>query len=329
MRTSEKQIGDRSMSKLSNDGFSLVELMVVTAIGAVIMLGIMQMASNQSKVARTGDLDRQVSAIKTQVQLWLNDPSVCTATMAGKVPGKSASPGEAEAFNPYQIQGIKSSITQADTATNDSDFLMQVNHRFMGTNWSVSKIELLSMDAIRGKYGNDGKSLTQVTPAYGTATGILKITITLLAGTTGDKIMTAQDNRNANTTLNKSFEVRFQARFALHWTIIPAMPNFFTYQTAKSNGDYCKLGATPGHDADGNLDSATYEQHVTDFETKELGSTHPIGADNPIYFISSLDEAAQKVSGTTSIDAQLEECYVANYNMPIVSCVLPSGVPYE
>ena len=309
--------------KSLENGFSLIELMVVMAIGSILMLAIAQIATQQNRVAKTAEINRQVNDIKNQVQQWMQDPIVCTNTMQGKIAGKNDID--------HAITGIRRVISNNEKALPE-DFYILVNNRFPGTNWMITGIKFLNDTDVIAEYPDgNGKAMIGLTQAGnntegGITTGVLKIEMSLLNGNSGNKLTKVNEDQGAYTTINKSFNVTFKGLFALTFGLSKDPEAILSMDklTEVVKGDVTNTICSNDVNAplpDGKASPFTYKQMV-----QNNGGI--ISDSTPFTFLNYNNNEGELVKVNQG-SISTAYCYAAEYHMPVVACVGLSGLQYN
>jgi hypothetical protein len=110
-------------------GMSLIELMIATGIGAVVVLGVMAAVEVMFKSQKTSESGQEVTALMYEVNGILNNPPLCTAALKG-VAGTDA------VATPVQLSPAVKSATKYG-GINLSNVLLQNKTHLTGLNYSA------------------------------------------------------------------------------------------------------------------------------------------------------------------------------------------------
>lgn len=296
-----------SCDRPSSRGFSLVELMIVMAIGSLLILGLAQISGYQARVSRTGELDKQLDDIKRQFQSWIFNQSFCDATFRGLRNGDPA-------------QGIRRSIVDP------TDFIIQNGERIPGSDWTVESFTLLNRAEILRDYPQYGAGVN----ADGQGTGVLRVVLKQLQrGTLNTQIADGQDTGAFKST-RKELYFPIAAKFGKLVQITAFEPPVGAMKSSMGppNGMCCATCTQPGEGTQTYLQVATGEL-VTATQTVALTAGSP---PNPIEFRSSADAPNPEpspfpspIAGGVIVNYYNVECWVYNLDYAIIKCVSPDS----
>lgn len=288
-------------------GFSLLEIMIVMAIGSILILGIAQMANYQSRISKTGELDKQLDDIKRQFQTWIFNQSFCDASFAGLRNGESP-------------EGIRRN------SIDPPDYIIKTGDRFPGSDWTIDSFTLLDRATIRDRFPQFSAGVND----QGLGTGVLQVVLRQLRrGTTNTKLEATEDT-GAFKSIRKELFFPINAKFG--HLINPQVPvtaingNMALLRSNEPSGFCCQTCTVPGQ-------SYTYEGLASQQPKSGVGPQTGLGTpSNPLYFSSSADLPAlppnplpaSTASGFSTPYYDFE-CYMYHIDYAIIECVSPSG----
>ena len=297
----------------SPSGFSLIELMIVMAVGSIMILGIAQMSSYQARISKTTELDKQLDEIKRQFQTWINNESFCNATFAGLRNGDNP-PG----------------IMRSDQP---GDFIIQVDDRVPGTDWAIDSFNLLNSVEIGQKYPQYNAGVNQ----DGVGTGVLRVVLRQLKRGTVNTKLTAGEDTGAFKSIRKELFFPINAKFGDYVGVRVVgvdLENKLKSDVGPADGGVCCATCLiPGR---GGL---TYHQKViADVAAAPRGGlpappapTIGAGGVNPFFVQSAADFPETFPSPTAVVVAAIQmdqydlDCFLYNIDYAIISCVSPGG----
>ena len=289
-------------SVLTNEGFSLIELMIVGAIVGILLVGVMSLFNYQSKVNQTGGINAQVNQIKAQIQTWISTQDSCDYTFQGMSAGQS-------------IPAFKGSRTGTP-----ADNLLTVGPtgaRFPGTNWQIASATLLSAAQIIGNPQISG--IKPWVQSDGSATGVLQVTLRLQEGALGSSSPVPAGKGSFMGGPTKTLYFTIPAVFGEAVLVNTAACNSLNTTLNETNGGRCCLNC-PTNVTTG----ATY---ASDYGATMGGSPAvPYNtATNPVHFASDYNSSAPPLYGCATDNATSPPtyqgfCYIYNYNLRIMNC---------
>lgn len=261
--------------------------MIVVSIGSVVILGIMATMDYQNRVAKTGEISRQVDDIKRQIQAWLNNQAICDLTFGGLKQGEL-------------LAGLKTK----EEGTAD-DYLIKTGDRFPASNWTIQKMELMNYTNMKAMFPKFGATVG----SGGMGISVLHVELAQLAGASGNKLMTAGQDRGSYATLSKNIYFPISAYFCSPEPV--TVMDCGDLDTSNTSGACCSNCNMPG----AGMTWAKYIQNQTGLA---------ISSSNPAVFSSSYnadktDKGCTKVY-QDGITMWQGICNACNINMPISAC---------
>ena len=295
--TARSLISDRA-------GFSLIEVMIVAGIIGVLSLGIVAIFQYQNKMSATGNNNAQINEIKSQIQSWISSNATCNYTFQGMRAGEYLI-----GFMGNNTGGPQDILYSVGVPSNGT-----MGARFPGTNWAISSAQLLLGGTVAATPQTAG--ISPVVSSDGTGTGVLKVTLQLLTGTSGNAtpVPGSQNNFGSTTkTLYFSVPAVFGDAVLVQTTSCSSLdPSVSSPQGRCCWNCYSNVGT-----------GATY---AGDYGA-QVGT---VSASNPVYFSSSYNAnlpapygCTADYSGAAGVSTFLGNCYIYNYNLPILSCNTP------
>ncbi len=216
-RTIKTEGNIQSVKLLKNrQGFTLVELMVATAILGILMVGFMQFMSFQGRSLKTTELKGELLVAKDLFTSYWKSKSICEATLGGR-----------RAISEVPITKILSQIEPEKVE-------LDLGKQIPNTNWKVTDMALLSNAQAQAV----DSAITGTVDSDGVTTVVVKVT---LQQARGDTVVSASENRNNYAGLTKdlyfNIRVKMAEMFLQTSSTLTDKPdlNYFTTTTGMGN----------------------------------------------------------------------------------------------
>jgi prepilin-type N-terminal cleavage/methylation domain-containing protein len=210
----------------NHKGFTLVEVLIVSAIMGVMVLGLMQIMSWQQRVNKTGEVNAELVDVKNFIQGWLYNKPICDATLRGR--------------------------SNSDTVPIDAIYrrrfptpekVIDIGDALPGKQWAVAGITLLSRSAAQALFPTYNVSIDTTN---GVGDIILRFTIRQIrAGTTN---VVAGQERSNFASVEKLLYFNLQGRFAKDFPVMVGNdspnPTYFQDLPLSSQPNLCGPNAT-------------------------------------------------------------------------------------
>ncbi len=283
----------------NNRGFTLVEVLVVSAIMGIMVVGLMQFMSFQQRSAKTAELQGDVAVVRNLLAGWLESKSICEATLLGLKNNDTV-----------QIDEI---LRKRGATPSQNEVIMDLGFRFPGTNWRVTKMDLLSRaeaqaynSAFNGAVDDDGVGVA-----------LIKVTIQQLRGSSNTQTVTANEDRGNYAAAEKTLYFPLRARFGEFFFSSAHNgdnnPSFFTQDLADQ---YCSWTADPNE--------ANFTTMGQKLQSLEATVTEPT-AQFKLYTDGQTTSSVVAPVTLITTYTHIADCLAFAANLPIVECVPPGS----
>jgi prepilin-type N-terminal cleavage/methylation domain-containing protein len=283
----------------SNSGFTLVELLVASAILGILVVASMQFMANQQRSFKTAELKGDLATARNLLASWLESKSICEATLSG--------------MKNNSTQSIAKIISQAADTEVTPQIPERVEYtlgqRIPTTSWAVTNLDLLSRTEAQAV----SSSFSGVQEGNGVATVLIKAVLQQVKGT--NTLVTATEDRGnfASVTKDLYFPIRVKMAEMLMQTSSTAdanpNPTFFA-------------GGMPDCGWNGGL-SPSLTIGGTTYTTNSAYLTS-LGADSATQFVPDTAGELPAIPDGAGSYWHKAPCWAYSPNLAISECV-PAG----
>ncbi len=282
----------------SAKGFTLVELLVASAILGVLVMGSMQYMANQQRAIRTAEVKGDLVIVRNLLASWIENKSICDATFAGM----SSTAGGT-------VQTIFSRRADAAMGIPADQIEFNLGNQIPTTSWRVTDLRLLNLADAQAV----SPSITG-TAVDGIVTLLLEATLQQVRSSSSNVLVDANQDRGNYATVERILHFPMRARVQeMIFLRSPSVPNASAQDWFTANPSAC------------GWDSDTLDDSENATTLGQLLQAQFPGANegNTTWDPANLDEATSMV-GANATWVHTLPCWATTVNVPILECT-PAG----